>query len=206
MSKLKPRIILASTSPRRIELLKQAGIIAESKAPVTDEEPHPGELPTHLVRRLAFEKAKSVAASITGIAAVVIAADTIVVAPDRKSILNKPRDKKEAFRMLKKLVGKTHLVLTGYCIFPVHKSGHRSRPFIRVVRSNVMIKKLSDTKIKNYIATGEPMDKAGAYGAQGLGMTFIERINGSYTNVVGLPMSQLLTDLEERFGVISSIL
>ena len=102
--------------------------------------------------------------------------------------------------MLASLAGREHTVLTGYCIFPVVK-GEIMPALTRVVVSRVAMRKLSRAQIQNYIRSGEPMDKAGAYAAQGLGMGLVESLNGSYTNVVGLPMCQLLMDLESEFGV-----
>lgn len=196
--KQQPRIVLASTSPRRIELLQQARIIVEVIGPDTDEIRKPREAPRALVSRLAREKAASVARKLQE-PALVIAADTIVVAPDGKTVLGKPRSVAEARKMLRMLAGKAHTVLTGYCVL----EGGKLRPsrVVRVVVSRVKMRSLSKTDIERYVATGEPMDKAGSYAAQGLGMALIEELRGSYTNVVGLPMCQLLSDLEEKFGI-----
>lgn len=197
-------IILASTSPRRIDLLKQAGIRCLVRSPQTDEKTKRGESPKDMVARLAREKAEAVmmdALREYG-AALIIAADTTVVAPDGKTVLGKPRDAADARKMLKKLLGKTHTVLTGYCILAVAREMEPER-LIRVVRSRVKMRPLSDEAILKYIATGEPMDKAGSYAAQGIGAALVESLRGSYTNVVGLPMSQLMTDLEKKFGVVA---
>jgi septum formation protein len=199
---MKTKIILASTSPRRIDLMKQVGLHCEVKSPDADETPRRGESPAKLVARLAREKAQSVAKKSKPSKSsntLIIAADTIVVDPSGKTILNKPRNTAEARKMLKMLSGKTHTVLTGYCVYEIDKKTRQH--MVRVVRSKVTIRKLSPKQIAAYVATGEPMDKAGAYAAQGIGMAFIEKLNGSYTNVVGLPMSQLLSDLETHFGV-----
>jgi septum formation protein len=208
---MKTKIILASTSPRRIDLMKQVGLHCEVKSPDADETPRRGESPAKLVARLAREKAQSVARKSKPSKSsntLIIAADTIVVDPSGKTILNKPRNTAEARKMLKMLAGKTHTVLTGYCIYEIDKATTKSpsdravhHHMVRVVRSKVTIRKLSPKQIAAYVATGEPMDKAGAYAAQGIGMAFIAKLNGSYTNVVGLPMSQLLSDLETHFGV-----
>jgi septum formation protein len=213
---MKTKIILASTSPRRIDLMKQIGLHCEVKSPDADETPRRGESPAKLVARLAREKAQSVARKSKPSKAtntLIIAADTIVVDPSGKTILNKPRNTREARKMLKMLAGKTHTVLTGYCVYEidkaqsksVSKSGQSGRAvhhhMVRVVRSKVTMRKLSPKQIAAYVATGEPMDKAGAYAAQGMGMALVEKINGSYSNVVGLPVSQLLMDLETHFGV-----
>ncbi len=197
-----PALILASTSPRRIELMRQVGLFFKKAAPEIAEIRKSGEAPHSLVSRLASEKAwaatlnhpKHISANEMNL---IIAADTIVIAPDEHTVLGKPKNKGDAFRMLKKLNGKTHTVLTAYCLLPFPDG----TPHVRVVSSHVKMRALSDDAIRSYIKTGEPMDKAGAYAAQGVGMALIERINGSYTNVVGLPMAQLLTDLEERFGI-----
>jgi septum formation protein len=185
------RIVLASTSPRRIELMKQLGFRFKVVPPKTDEALRKGESPRAMVARLAEEKAEVVA---EGRDALVIAADTTVVSPDGKRILGKPVSRSDAERMLRGLSGRVHTVLTAYCI----TLGGTS--LVRVVRSRVKMRKLSAVEVRRYVASGEPMDKAGSYAAQGLGMALIEEIRGSYTNVVGLPMAQLVSDLE-RFGI-----
>ena len=196
------KIILASTSPRRIELMSQAGIDAEVLAPNIEETPKRGEKPRDLVKRLAREKAGSVAMLAPDSAEdlVIIAADTIVVAPGGKRILGKPSSGRDAERMLRVLSGKTHEVLTAYCILALDLSGNTTE-CVRVVSSKVSIRPLTPAMIRDYVAGGEPMDKAGSYAAQGFGMNWISSIRGSYTNVVGLPMCELLSDLEEWFGV-----
>jgi septum formation protein len=197
------RIVLASTSPRRIDLMKQVGIDALVRAPLLEEEKMiRGESPRRMVARLAREKAESLAKRVGGelAHALIVSADTTVVAPDRRTVLNKPSDRAEAERMLAKLAGRTHRVLTGYCLLEV-RDGRVARRRMRVVESGVTMRKLSRAEIARYVATGEPMDKAGAYAAQGIGMGLIEKIAGSYTNVVGLPMAQLLKDLQSEFGV-----
>jgi septum formation protein len=185
------KIILASTSPRRIELLKQLGISFEVISPNADETPKKNETPSALVSRLALDKARSIRSK----SAIIIAADTIVVDPSGKKILGKPRSKPEAEKMLRMLQAATHTVLTGYCLL----EGSHSR--VKVVRSRVKMRALSARQIRAYVATGEPMDKAGSYAAQGRGMALIEKINGSYANVVGLPICQVVQDLGEHFGV-----
>lgn len=192
-------IILASTSPRRIELMQQVGVRVEVRKPEADETPLRRESPRALVTRLSRSKAASVAASLhlDGSPTLVIAADTIVVAPDGKRILGKPTDAADAEKMLRSLSGRKHTVLTGYCLHPVSMPSRRV--FCRVVTSRVQMRKLTREQIQFYISTGEPMDKAGAYAAQGRGMALVEALTGSYTNVVGLPMCQLLSDLETKF-------
>jgi septum formation protein len=195
------RIILASTSPRRIELMTQAGYVVDVRRPDADETPRRGEKPQALVRRLSRAKAASIAERLaSGTSALVIAADTIVVSPDGRRILGKPESPQDAERMLTLLSGRRHTVLTGYCVWQVFPE-RPPRVFVRIVSSKVKMRKLSKNQIRFYIGTREPMDKAGSYAAQGLGMALVESIHGSYTNVVGLPMSQLLADLEERFDV-----
>jgi len=199
---IKTRIVLASTSPRRIDLLKQAGLFAQKVAPECDETPRRGESPRTLVRRLARAKAESVARSLAQpprTRTLVIAADTIVVEPSGRRILGKPRDAREARSMLKMICGKTHVVLTGFCV--VECSGPSLKASIHVVSTRVTMLSRSPKQIRDYVESGEPMDKAGAYAAQGLGMNFISEIRGSYTNVVGLPMAQLLRVLEREFGL-----
>jgi septum formation protein len=189
------KIILASSSPRRIELLAHAGIHALVRKPDADETPNRGEKPKALVRRLSRAKARSVFQLLKEDEkdSIVIAADTIVVAPNGRKILGKPTDKRNAESMLRLLCGHTHTVFTGYCILS------KKQVTLRVVTSQVKLRALSKRQIAFYVNTGEPMDKAGSYAAQGKGMTLVESIRGSYTNVVGLPMAQLLADLEEHF-------
>lgn len=191
------RIILASTSPRRIGLLADAGLKVKVLAPDSDEKRLPGEPARRFVARVAREKAASVARRPD---AIIIAADTIVVSPEKQEILGKPKSIADARRMLRLLSGKTHTVLTGYCVFGVNTDGI-PREVSRVVSSQVKMRVLDDATIRRYVASGEPMDKAGSYAAQGLGMALIEKISGSYTNVVGLPIAQLLKDLETHFGI-----
>jgi septum formation protein len=189
--------------------MQKAGISVRVESPDIDETPKRGESPRALVSRLAREKARSIAskgfcehaASRDCELQLVIAADTIVVAPSGKKILGKPSDAAEARRMLASLSGKKHWVFTSYCIYPVWRDGALGKPIVRIVGSRVKMRKLSRSDIDSYIETGEPMDKAGAYGAQGRGMVLIESLQGSYTNVVGLPMCQLMADLEKHFGV-----
>lgn len=203
-----PRIVLASTSPRRIELLSQVGLRFETHSPKTDETPKKNEKPSALVARLALSKAQSAVHLVRGprkkaSAVLILAADTIVVEPQGLRILNKPRTRAEACSMLKMLQGVTHTVLTGYCILetdPDEREGF-AHSHVRVVKSRVTMRALSPAQIRAYVNSGEPMDKAGAYAAQGLGMALIEKIDGSYANVVGLPVSQVLQDLEEHFNV-----
>jgi septum formation protein len=194
-----PPFILASTSPRRIQLLKGAGLKIKVISPNVDETPKRGEKPPGMVLRLAQEKAESIIPSAQKKykTCFILAADTTVAAPHN---LGKPESVDEAKQMLRTLSGKKHTVYTGYCLLKVHRNGAVQR-FSRVVETKVKMRALTDTQIQNYIASGEPMDKAGAYGAQGLGMSLIEGIEGSYSNVIGLPITQVFADLEEKFKI-----
>jgi septum formation protein len=189
-------LVLASTSPRRIEMVKQLKYQVKVIGPEADETPRKGEAPRSLVKRLARDKARSVMIRARATRAIVLAADTIVVSPEGK-ILNKPRDAAEAKRMLKSLGGRTHVVHTGYCLIGTEPGAETE--LVRVVTTQVTMRALSSRQIDAYVETQEPMDKAGAYGAQGIGMGLIDTIKGSYSNVIGLPLSQVLQDLEEHF-------
>jgi septum formation protein len=190
------RIILASASPRRKELLTLAGLEFEIHLPDIDETPLKNELPRNMVKRLALGKAREVSLkhleNSRG-SGFVIAADTTVVSPDGKN-LGKPRDENEARRMVRALSGRTHRVHTGYALVRV-TGGKVIHTVSRVVTTAVTMRSMSPQDIRNYVAKGECLDKAGAYAAQGYGMALIERIAGSYTNVVGIPVTHLLKDL-----------
>jgi septum formation protein len=183
------KIILASESPRRRELLSSVLGSIEISSPDFHEQVAKGETPEQYVKRNSLGKAKSVA-KIQGEGNwLVIAADTIVVKDG--DILEKPKTEADAFKMLKRLSGGAHEVLTGYCLMaPIGPQ------VIQHIVTAVYFFDLSDTLIERYIATGDPMDKAGAYGIQGLAASFVEKIEGSYTNVVGLPLSHVVRDLE----------
>lgn len=199
---LKMPIILGSTSPRRIELMKHAGISVQVASPHADETPKRGENPRDLVRRLSLAKAQSLIAPTlkNHKCAIIISADTIVVSPDRKKILGKPIHPMDAKKMLRLLSGRTHTVLTSYTILQVSRST-RTITRNKTVSSQVKLATLTPRTIDAYVQTGEPMDKAGSYAAQGQGMVFVESIKGSYSNVVGLPMVELLRDLANHFGI-----
>ena len=175
------RLILASASPRRRELLACAGFEFEVRASHTDEIPWPGELPEYFARRVARDKALAVAAvELPG--SLVLGADTIVVAGDE--ILGKPADPPDAARMLRRLSGIAHRVITGVCVV-------RSPQQVEALThetTTVTFRSLDEAEIAAYVASGEPMDKAGAYGIQGLASKFVTRVEGCYFNVVGLPM------------------
>jgi septum formation protein len=173
-------VILASRSPRRRDLLDLLGVphrVVPSGAP---EHAVPGEPVPDQVVRLAREKAASVAESFPE-ADLVIGADTLVVLGE--TVLGQPRDEAEAASMLKRLSGQTHTVLTGVCL-----KSREDGEACGVSESRVTFKVLTEEEIAWYVATGEPMDKAGAYAAQGVGAVFLESIEGSFHNVVGFPL------------------
>jgi len=184
-------LILASSSPRRADLLRAAGIPFEVVSVYVDESVLKLEPPGEHVRRLAREKAE--AAFATHHDAVVLAADTIVLVGGE--IMTKPRDGDDAIRMLRLLSGREHEVLTGVALVATRGV------VVEVARTRVWVNPLSETEIAEYVATGEPLDKAGGYGIQGIGSRFIDRIQGSYSNVVGLPVAlvyRLLKGYPER--------
>jgi len=169
------RLVLASGSPRRRELLSQLGRPFDVVVPEVDEESRVDESPGDLVRRLALAKAEAVALSRPE--AVVVGADTIVVLDGQ--IMGKPIDTADASRMLRLLSGRTHDVLTAVAVVPGECVTERTA---------VTFRDLTGAEIDRYVATGEPLDKAGAYGIQGLGGDLVSFIEGSWDNVVGLPM------------------
>ena len=177
-----PPIILASASPRRRDLLTLVGIAHTVVPADVDESVRAGERPEAYVERLAGEKADAIATRHPE--AVIIAADTTVVLD--AEILGKPGSAAEATAMLRRLSGHTHTVLTGIAV--VHGGRHASA----VERVEVTFRDLADDEIAAYVATGEPMDKAGAYGIQGYGATIVERIHGDYFSVMGLGLRRLV--------------
>lgn len=181
------KIILASQSPRRRYLLEQAGLTFEVIPSEADETHRPDETPKSLVRRLSRDKAVAVAAGRPD--DWVLGADTIVVAGDH--LLEKPRSRSDARRMLQHLSGNVHQVHTGFtlCCRSLQKT------LTRCVTTDVRFKQLSPAEIDWYISTDEPFDKAGAYAIQGLGTFLVRRIKGSYTNVVGLPVCEVIETL-----------
>jgi septum formation protein len=199
MTTPKDQIVLASASPRRQDLLKAAGLQFEVLVPNIHEERQPGESPEAYVHRNSRLKNIAVASIVQQSSAykspLIISADTIVVLGN--DVLEKPVDVSDAERMLARLSAKTHYVITGVCI---SRAGDlASNAFSTNVRTEVEFKKLSEAEIIRYVATGEPMDKAGAYAAQGVASYLIRRIVGSYTNVIGLPVAEVLDALEENF-------
>ena len=189
-------IVLASASPRRQELLRNAGIPFTVQPADINEAPLPSEAPRKCAERLAREKAMAVFQS--NPEKCVLGADTIVVVDD--AILGKPRDAEDAARMLRLLSGRTHLVITGVCIVGPAASGQWSVASNTKTSSEttlVTFCELSEDEIRFYVATGEPMDKAGAYAIQGVASRWIPRIEGDYSNVVGLPVALVYRMLRE---------
>lgn len=186
-------VILASASPRRSELLKRTGIEPEVIPSDVDEDvliSDPAELVSELSERKCTDVAMRLLASQAEIPGktVVIGADTVVAAGGR--ILGKPENEQDAFRMLQNLSGRLHEVLTGvFMVFIEDRKIVRTKSFAETTR--VKVAALSDQEIRDYIATGEPMDKAGAYGIQGLFSRYVEGIEGDYSNVVGLPVCRI---------------
>jgi len=178
-----PHLILASASPRRRELLQRIGVVFVVIPSDTSEAAQPGELPQEYALRVASEKAQYVAQRHPGIW--VLGADTIVEIDGE--VLGKPRDAADGQRMLSKLSGRTHRVMTAFALL----DGDSRVRIRQVVTSRVTFKPLLDAQIGEYLATGEPFDKAGAYAVQGVGASLVERVEGSYTNIVGLPMDEV---------------
>lgn len=179
-----PPLLLASTSPRRRFLLREAGIAFDAVAPrdVAEDVP-PGEPAEELVVRHALAKARSVAGANRG--RLVLGADTVVVLDER--VFGKPAEEEEARAMLAQLAGRTHTVYTGLALV----DGPSGRELAEAEATAVTMRPLGDEEIKYYVATGEPLDKAGAYAVQGRGALLVERVDGDYFNVVGLPLYRL---------------
>jgi septum formation protein len=184
------KLILASTSLRRTEILRNAGVSFSVLASAIDETPSPDEPPNNLVLRLANAKAELVAARAVG-PAIIIAADTIVVLDNK--ILGKPRSTDDARHMLEQLSGRTHSVLTGVSLIRLPDAAHLEFTESTLVYFNP----LTSEEIFAYLSTDEPYDKAGAYAIQGRAARYIPRIEGCYFNVVGLPLARLVSSLRE---------
>ncbi len=182
-----PDLILASQSPRRRYLLEQAGLQFSVIPSTIDEDAIPASDPENYVRVLAEAKCRDIAEKYPD--SWVIGADTVVLIGD--TILGKPGSRIQAQDMLNRLSGQTHKVLTGYALFSITKQ----RFISDVVTTEVLFKKLTHKEIDWYTHTKEPFDKAGAYAIQGLGTFLVRRINGSYTNVVGLPVCEVIEHL-----------
>ena len=198
------QIILASGSPRRKELLEQIGLEFEV-CPAKGEEIITKEKPKEVVMELAGQKAREVAAMLkayennhaelmTPQDILVIGADTVVSSEGK--ILGKPKDEAEAFEMLSSLSGRTHTVYTGVSLLFLSASG-RAGEHIFYEKTNVTMHKMEKEEIERYIATGEPMDKAGAYGIQGKCAIYVDKIDGDYNNVVGLPVAAIWRELKK---------
>jgi septum formation protein len=185
------RLILASASPRRRELLSRAGLDVEVRPSSIEEVPRPGESPEDFARRAAEEKALAVAATAPR-DTLVLGADTVVVADSE--VLGKPADRDDAARMLRRLSGTTHRVITAVCLV----SAPDRIEAVRCETTLVTFCRLDEEEINDYLASGEPFDKAGAYGIQGRASRFVTRIEGCYFNVVGLPVA-LVYDMLKPF-------
>ena len=180
-------LVLASASPRRRDLLQRAGLRFEVMPADIPEELREGEHPRALVERLAAEKAAAVRSRLPERPRrLVLGSDTVVVLADE--ILGKPRDAEEAVAMLLRLVGRTHSVWTGVAVFATDSA----RPSVRSIESQVTLRAAGEAELRAYVATGEPLDKAGAYALQGEGRRFVSRVEGSESNVIGLPLEETL--------------
>ena len=191
------KLVLASASPRRAELLRNAGLAFRVEVSNLEEAPEPGEAPDAYARRLARDKARVVAARCPG--ELVLAADTIVVAGDH--LLEKPRDPADAARMLRLLSGRSHQVTTGVCLASLETRNEKLETLFEDVRSEttqVTFAPLTEEEIQAYVATGQTMDKAGAYGIQEFASRFVTRVEGCYFNVVGLPVQLVYRMLREH--------
>lgn len=190
------KIILGSGSPRRKELLSQIGVPFEVRVS-EKEEIYTQTIPKEIVKELALMKAENVASEIPAKNTIVIGADTVVVHQDQ--ILGKPKDEQDAFRMIQSLQGEMHQVYTGVAILNFDGDGEKT-VISHAVETRVSVNPMSEEEIWKYVQSKEPMDKAGAYGIQGKFSAFIEKIEGDYFNVVGLPVSyvyQMLKQLGE---------
>ena len=188
-------IVLASASPRRQELLRNAGIAFTVQPADIDETPLQGEAPRDCAERLAREKAAAIFRNRPQ--DYVLGADTIVVIDE--TILGKPRDAADAARMLRLLSGRTHAVITGVCL--ISPSADNAEVRTASETTLVTMREISDNEIRDYIATGEPMDKAGAYAIQGIASRWIPRIEGDYSNVVGLPVALIYAMLHKMLVI-----
>jgi septum formation protein len=190
-------LVLASGSPRRRELLTGAGLKFAVRAADIDETPLDDEAPTAYVRRLSIEKAAASAASpLASVSDVIIAADTTVEIDGL--ILEKPLDDDDAYGMLRRLSGRSHHAHTGVTVSVARNGARRSSSIL--VSTEVTFVALTDDMIDWYLATGEASDKAGAYGIQGAAGAFVERIDGSVTNVIGLPLAETLATLRNALA------
>ena len=189
-----PKIILASGSPRRKELLGKIGIPFVVEVSDYEEDMNLKLKPLELAKALSAGKAEAVAERHKGEDAIIIGADTFVVLDNK--ILGKPHTPEKAKEMIREMSGRAHLVITGFTIIDT-KSGKKVS---KEVESKVYFRKLTDEEIDAYVRTGEPLDKAGAYAIQEAGSVLIERTEGDYTNIVGLPLPALIEELK-KFGI-----
>lgn len=185
------KIVLASASPRRKEILEQVGVSFDI-IPSTSDEVITKSVPKDIVEELAQQKAYEVYSNLSN-PCVVIGADTIVVL--NGSIMGKPKDENDAFNMLNNLQNKTHTVYTGVCVYI--NDGNETKKLLFSEATNVTMYPMTSEQIYDYIATKEPMDKAGAYGIQGKSAIYIKKIDGDYNTVVGLPIARLYTEMLE---------
>ena len=186
------KIILGSASPRRKELLSQIGVPFEVRVS-NKEEVYTNTVPKEIVKELALMKAENVASEIPARNVIVIGADTIVV--HEEQILGKPKDEEDAKRMLGMLQNHRHQVYTGVCIWKKENGSEEIRCFYE--KTDVVFYPMTEEEIAKYVATGEPMDKAGSYGIQGIGGLYVREIHGDYNNVVGLPIARLYHELQK---------
>jgi septum formation protein len=188
-------LVLASASPRRQELLRNAGIPFQGEAADIDETPLPGESPRNCAERLAREKALAIFSRHKN--GIILGADTIVVVD--AELLGKPLDENDAARMLRLLSGRSHQVITGVCLVGNSRSDQTTVfEDVRSETTDVTMSPLSEKDIRFYVSSREPMDKAGAYAIQGIASRWITRIDGDYCNVVGLPVALVWRMLKER--------
>lgn len=185
------KIILASASPRRKEILEQIGLCFDI-IPSTCSEVITKNVPQDIVEELACQKAQEVFEK-TGESSIVIGADTIVVYNGK--IMGKPKDEEDAFNMISELQSNTHVVYTGVCV--LIKENNITKKIVFSEATNVSVYPMSKEQVLDYIATKEPMDKAGAYAVQGRFAVFIKKIDGDYNNVVGLPIARLYNEMKE---------
>jgi septum formation protein len=186
------KIILASVSPRRKQLLKQLGLEFEVVPSDVEEVFNPRLKPRHQVEELALQKAQAVAGNFDD--AIIIGADTLVALGDE--IIGKPKNSQDAKRMLKKLRGRQHTVVTGFVLIDTFNK----RTLVKSVETKVWFRKLSPQEISSYVEKEKPFDKAGAYAIQDLGILFVEKIEGDYFGAVGLPLFTLAKELK-KLGV-----
>ena len=189
------KLILASGSPRRKELLSYFNVPMEIIKPEIEEHVDPELTPEEVVKSLAFQKGDSVVKNI-GAKNPVLSSDTIVVLDGK--ILGKPEDRADAMKMMRELSGRTHHVFTGVAVFFKDKTN------VFAVKSGVTFKELSENEISDYCDTDEPYDKAGAYAVQGIGSFMVKAIDGSYSNVIGLPVSEVVEHFQ-KLGILDGL-